>query len=53
MAALQVLKAPPGSDPQALVGALATWRFEPARKAGKPVAVHYTMAIPFSRDPTH
>jgi hypothetical protein len=51
--AFQVLKAPPGIDPQALAGALANWRFEPARKAGRPIAVHYTVSIPFPRDPTH
>jgi hypothetical protein len=49
--AFQVLKAPAGTDPQALSGALAAWRFEPARQAGRPVAVHYTVAIPLPRDP--
>ena len=52
VAAFQLLKAPPGIDPLALVGALAAWRFEPARQAGKPVAVHYTVTIPLPRDPT-
>jgi hypothetical protein len=51
--AFQVLKAPTGIDPQAVAGALAAWRFEPARRAGGPVAVHYTVAIPLPRDPTH
>jgi hypothetical protein len=50
--AFQVLKAPAGMDPQAVAGALATWRYEPARKAGRPVAIHYTVAIPFPRNPT-
>ncbi|HEY6321546.1 MAG TPA: energy transducer TonB [Thermoanaerobaculia bacterium] len=49
---LQVLKAPPGIDPQALAGALATWRFVPARDAGRPIVVHSMVAIPFPRDPT-
>jgi TonB-like protein len=52
VAAFQLLKAPAGIDPQALAEALTTWRFEPARQAGRPVAVHYTVAIPLPRDPT-
>ncbi len=50
---LQILKAPPGIDPQALAGALAAWRFDPARLAGRPIVVHSMVAIPFPRDPTH
>jgi hypothetical protein len=50
--AFQVLKAPAGTVPQAVAGALAAWRFEPARQAGRPVAVHYTVAIPLPQDPT-
>jgi Gram-negative bacterial TonB protein C-terminal len=50
--AFQVLKAPAGTDSQTVAGALAAWRYEPARQAGRPVAVHYTVAIPLPRDPT-
>lgn len=50
---LQILKAPPGIDPQALAAALATWRYDPARNAGRPIVVHYMVAIPFPRDLTH
>jgi hypothetical protein len=49
--AVQVLKTPDPADQQALARAMAGWRFAPARLAGQPAAVHFTVSIPVARDP--
>jgi hypothetical protein len=46
----QVLKTPDAADRLAVARALAGWRFEPARRAGRPVAVHFTVSIRVTRD---
>jgi len=48
--AYQLLKAPAGTDPRAMAATLAAWRFAPARQAGTPTAVHFTVAIRLPRD---
>jgi len=49
--AFQLLKAAAGTDPQAVASALAGWRFAPARRAGRTVAVHFMVSIPVPRNP--